>query len=861
MKKIHIVPHSHWDREWYFTLQDTLVLSDFVITDVLEELEKNPEATFCLDGQSSVVKDYLKLYPEKKGLINKLAVEGRLTFGPWYTQTDCLYVNGESIIRNLYYGSYLATNFGGNMNVAYLPDTFGFNAQMPTIIKNCGFDNFIFRRGADYSKIPDSLFKWQGLGNKSVNTVHLMEGYGVAHNLSSDQSYLNTRLKPYIEKVSKLTEANQLLICSGGDQSTIIPNLNQELTMLSENSHDDYTMSTFPKYFEEMSDYFQKIYTGEFRDPVYDRVHRTIGGIRYDIKQQNYLVEQKLIKRVEPLIAIGSKFGLKVSSHLLYEAWELLLEGHAHDAMGGCVTDNVAKQILDRFNRADEIADGLENYIKYKISEKLNLNENQLIIFNTDIKTFSGTKNISFMSKNPNATILNHEFIKTSQVDYAGKKDLLIEAVEGHIFVNEDPYHQLKGSLQCSIPALGFKVFEIDHEHNVEVALKAIESTQIETLSYSIDFSDGIKITNKKSNTTIENLISFEDVGNDGDTYDFSPLKDDKPILFKPQLTSIKACSDRYEVEMLANCNLPTDLNNRLTNSNSKQLTIKLNLTVSNNDNINCKLEIDNTVRSHRLRAVIKTIGGSKESISGVPFGYLKRPIFDNTLDTHDNFVETPIDIHPSDDFCALSNQQTIYVSTAGIKEYQARHNKLFLTLLSTTSQLGKPNLEYRPGRASGDTTKKGHVMIETPSAEQLGINQFEFSIAFDHNQFSEEKATELNEDQKQQSIYYQKQTLNKFINRLDNKIMPEHNIEFISKNQYSLFEIDTKCQLISISPSITDKDYYLLRLANPTANTQLLKLPNELNYQIVDACENMVDSCLDVGPYDFITLKIKLPS
>ena len=65
MTNVHIVNHTHWDREWYFTSMDALVLSDQLFSDVLTELSRNPEASFVLDGQLSILDDYLDLYPEK----------------------------------------------------------------------------------------------------------------------------------------------------------------------------------------------------------------------------------------------------------------------------------------------------------------------------------------------------------------------------------------------------------------------------------------------------------------------------------------------------------------------------------------------------------------------------------------------------------------------------------------------------------------------------------------------------------------------------------------------------------------------------------------------------------------------------
>ena len=65
MVNAHIIQHTHWDREWYFTNEDAIVLSDQVFTEVLDELERNPKVNFCLDGQTSIVDEYLEINPQK----------------------------------------------------------------------------------------------------------------------------------------------------------------------------------------------------------------------------------------------------------------------------------------------------------------------------------------------------------------------------------------------------------------------------------------------------------------------------------------------------------------------------------------------------------------------------------------------------------------------------------------------------------------------------------------------------------------------------------------------------------------------------------------------------------------------------
>ena len=71
-KTAHIIPHSHWDREWRYPLwQNRSLLMDFM-DELLETLEKDPEYTqFIMDGQSVIFEDYLQIRPEKREQLEK----------------------------------------------------------------------------------------------------------------------------------------------------------------------------------------------------------------------------------------------------------------------------------------------------------------------------------------------------------------------------------------------------------------------------------------------------------------------------------------------------------------------------------------------------------------------------------------------------------------------------------------------------------------------------------------------------------------------------------------------------------------------------------------------------------------------
>lgn len=101
MKKVYAIAHTHWDFEWYFTRQEARVQFAYHMDEVLDALENNVLNYYLLDGQMSIVDDYLSSFPEKKTAIKKFVTEKRLFIGPWYTQIDEMVTSGESIVHNL----------------------------------------------------------------------------------------------------------------------------------------------------------------------------------------------------------------------------------------------------------------------------------------------------------------------------------------------------------------------------------------------------------------------------------------------------------------------------------------------------------------------------------------------------------------------------------------------------------------------------------------------------------------------------------------------------------------------------------------------------------------------------------------
>jgi alpha-mannosidase len=70
---IHVISHSHWDREWYLPFEKQRLKLVVLVDTLLELFEKDPDfRSFYLDGQTIVLDDYLQIRPERREKIAQL---------------------------------------------------------------------------------------------------------------------------------------------------------------------------------------------------------------------------------------------------------------------------------------------------------------------------------------------------------------------------------------------------------------------------------------------------------------------------------------------------------------------------------------------------------------------------------------------------------------------------------------------------------------------------------------------------------------------------------------------------------------------------------------------------------------------
>ncbi len=807
MKKVHVVPHSHWDREWYFTIEDSNALLVEHLDFLIEYLESNQEYPyFVFDGQLSIVEEYLRFRPENKERLSKLIRENRIHVGPWYTQCDSLNTKLESVIRNLQYGVYLANKFGKSMNIGYLPDAFGQNAYLPSVFKDCEIDFSVLQRGVYNDQAKKGLnFNWIAPNGESIKSNYIFFGYGPGKFLEASDKYLDEKLMPMLRDLDSMSFYDDILLPSGGDQALIrthFINTTKEINKMQ----DEYelVMSNYEEFMKAINFDDKHNIDGELYASQKSRMHRTIHSQRVDLKILNNYVEKLLIEQLEPLMVIASKLDIKLNTLLLDEMWKKMFDIHAHDSVGGCNSDSTNKKIMARLDEVKCMALGQINIISKKIAKLSLKDDNGLMVFNFSnldnkiykARIFTNQKEFKLFDNDIEVNLLS---FSQEEID-GGSKIEVTNAGERQVKL--PPYYQTDIELKLNDLTFGYKTLTIKECQNdmQDLEYKQINTLDIKTKDYSLNLNDNKLVINDLV------TLGFELQSDVGDSYDFAYLEGETPI----------KTTDINNVVVFESLNdYKINFNSRIK-LNDITLLIESSITLSKLDNkLNVTHNLLNNDKGYRLRVIFikEILDNVNYSDSG--FGIIKRVNEEKYLKNWKElkYAEKPQAIYPFERFFKVDD---LAIYNSNVKEYEVLNNYVALTLIRTVSHLGQDDLSTRPGRASGIN----NVVVMTPDAEML--NQ-EFTFSYSLN-LGNEDIYELYALDTNNYVCYQNQSLNFFENRLER------------------FELPVKDKDINSSLNIN--------LPNLNISSARVSLNNEIEYRLFNSKE---DINVDINTYNLI--------
>ncbi len=398
---VHVIAHTHWDREWYATFQQFRMRLVRVMDRLLDLLERDSSYThFNMDGQTIVLQDYLEIRPEKRELLESLISSGKLAVGPWYILPDEFLVSAESIVRNLLLGHKIANSFGRVQKAGYIPDTFGHLAQLPQIFLGFGISDTMHFRGLD-EQDRELMYEmwWESPDGSRILLRHLPNyvGYAASSALPEDIELAASDMEVFARGEIPQATTSHLLVLNGVDHLPVREDLPQILQAVNAQTDElNFIHSSLEEYFAALlenvdHDNLQVVY-GELRDTNRTEGHAMIVltnilSSRIYNKLQNERAQTLLERWAEPWSAFLWAEGASYPGVFLWKAWEWLLKNHPHDSIGGCSADPIHAQMETRFEWATEIGEEVMNERFHLLANQMDLSgleqdEVALIVFN-----------------------------------------------------------------------------------------------------------------------------------------------------------------------------------------------------------------------------------------------------------------------------------------------------------------------------------------------------------------------------------------------------------------------------------------------------------------------------------------------
>ena len=316
-KILHVIPHSHWDREWYLPFEKHRVYLVELFDTLIDVMEKDPNYTYYhMDGQYIVIDDYLEIKPHMRDRLMKLIREGRIHVGPWYILQDEYLTSGEANIRNMLYGLRLCRAIGAApVETGYFPDAFGNISQAPQIVRGFGFDSAVFGRGLNDVGSDNKIIKqngittseliWRGADGSEIMGVMFAGWYSNAMELPTEENALRDRLAGLIASTSRFALTPHLLGMNGCDHQPIQTDL-QAAVRLANTLQDEVEVkqSNFKDYLEAVRPYKDTfpVYEGEINGQLSAGACPLIctASAHVDIKQMNHDTQHLLERITEP---------------------------------------------------------------------------------------------------------------------------------------------------------------------------------------------------------------------------------------------------------------------------------------------------------------------------------------------------------------------------------------------------------------------------------------------------------------------------------------------------------------------------------------------------------------------------------
>jgi len=731
--EVVVVSHTHWDREWYLPFQSYRYWLVKAIDQLLDILGKDPRYTsFMFDGQAVVPGDYLEIRPERREEMLQCIRAKRAFTGPWYDQPDEFLVSPEALVRNLLIGHRVAARYGHVMKVGYVPDTFGHIAQLPQILKGFGIDNAFFQRGVgDEGETLKTEFLWEAPDGSRVLAVHMIQGYCNFARIPRDADQALAYFEARLPELKRRASANVVLAMNGCDHLYPQPELPDVLEALNKAQGEWRAIQgSLYDYLDKMrgSGVEFQTYRGELRGSRYLPLLPGVWSTRTPLRQENWRAQTVLENYAEPISSLAWLEGKPYPAAFLLTAWLYVLENHQHDVIYGCSVDDVYKGADARYAYIQQIAGMILEDQVQTLAEKVNTDamppaSGYLVVYNT--LNWSRSDLVKGRLKLPKGA--RGLQAVDSEGAVAPVQVLGWEKDEAEIlFVARDA------------PALGYRAYAIREQEGEEKPLASTlaaygNSVENEFFKLEADPENGgaLTVIDKRSGVVLHRLNLFQDGGDAGDEYDYSPPRSDRVVSTgsgRASISLVEGGPARAMLRVETSLNLPASLTADRSERSAKTKECRLAATIglaAGVPRIDVETSFENTVEDHRLRVLFPTGVRADRCTADSHFYAIERSL---AMPSGEGWVQKPVPTQPQLTWVDVADERRgLTIANKGLPEYEVGtepgtgERVLELTLLRAVGWLSRDDLLTRPYNAGPS--------LKTPGAQCKGSLTFEYSI------------------------------------------------------------------------------------------------------------------------------------
>ncbi len=176
--QVHAIGHAHLDLAWFWPIRETIRKGARTFASALYNIERYPEYIFgCSQPQlfAWMKEHYPALYVKIKAAVLAGRIEPQGTF---WVEPDCNIPSGEAFVRQVLLGAkFFRDEFGIVPDYCWEPDVFGYNGQLPQILKKSGHAYFMTQKLSwnVVNQFPHQSFHWEGIDGTRILTHMLPE--------------------------------------------------------------------------------------------------------------------------------------------------------------------------------------------------------------------------------------------------------------------------------------------------------------------------------------------------------------------------------------------------------------------------------------------------------------------------------------------------------------------------------------------------------------------------------------------------------------------------------------------------------------------------------------------------------------